>query len=297
MIRTISPVARSKWIEGVLADATLTTAARCTAVRLAMHLNLESGRLNPSMDTLADGTGQKRRAVAGHITALETQGWIRRISTQGRHSNSYELIIKPVPAMHDGAQLTVHDGAPFDRSNRARRCTVTVHGSVFEPCTAMHTEQGKRKNREKNRESYDRDDDLFVAPADEQIATKPTAKKTATGRSEFEERFAEFWSAYPRKVAKPDAKKAFAQAVTSGKATAEQIIAGAMRYAAAKTGADPRYIKHPCGWLRDERWNDQPAEHQPIASLQPPRPRHSNGTSTAVDAILGSVGRRRTPDE
>lgn len=66
--------------------------------------------------------------------------------------------------------------------------------------------------------------------------------------------FAEFWAAYPRKEAKLDALKAYAQARKH--ATADAILAGVRAY----TRTMPRerqYQKLPAGWLRAGRWMDE----------------------------------------
>jgi hypothetical protein len=65
--------------------------------------------------------------------------------------------------------------------------------------------------------------------------------------------FEEFWKVYPRKVGKGEARKAWAGALK--RATAEEIIAGAKRYAATKP--DPEYTKHPGPWLNADRWLDE----------------------------------------
>ena len=70
------------------------------------------------------------------------------------------------------------------------------------------------------------------------------------------DRFEEFWKVYPKKIGKPAAKKNFARAVKSG-ADPQDIIDGARRYAGSKAVADG-FVKHPQGWLTDERWLDDP---------------------------------------
>lgn len=68
--------------------------------------------------------------------------------------------------------------------------------------------------------------------------------------------FVRFWTAYPRKVGKPAAFRAWQAAVKRG-ADPEVLIAAAERY-----HDDPSrkqdYTKHPGPWLNDERYNDQP---------------------------------------
>ena len=74
--------------------------------------------------------------------------------------------------------------------------------------------------------------------------------------------FDRFWSAYPKQVGKSAAKRAFKKALE--KAPAEEIIAGAVRYAsdpvrlAQSRGPEgDRFTKSPANWLDDERWTDK----------------------------------------
>jgi hypothetical protein len=69
--------------------------------------------------------------------------------------------------------------------------------------------------------------------------------------------FDEFWEAYPRKVAKGSARRAWGAAAR--KAGAARLVEAAAAYA-----ADPhrvaRYTKHPASWLNGECWDDPPCE-------------------------------------
>ena len=72
------------------------------------------------------------------------------------------------------------------------------------------------------------------------------------------DRFAEFWTAYPRKVAKPEALKAWIK-IKPDDDTFAAIMAG---LAAAKTSRDwtkddGQFIPHPTTWLNQRRWEDQ----------------------------------------
>lgn len=68
--------------------------------------------------------------------------------------------------------------------------------------------------------------------------------------------FEEFYQAWPRKVARQEAEKAWDQTVEVRPALAE-IVAAATRYAAEVRGRDPEKILHPATWLRAHRWNDE----------------------------------------
>jgi hypothetical protein len=79
--------------------------------------------------------------------------------------------------------------------------------------------------------------------------------------------FEDFWQAYPRKVGKGAARKAWDAAVGRKRVDPRVIITGARRYAAdpnLPTEAEKSFIPHPSTWLNAERWGDEPL---------PPRPR------------------------
>jgi hypothetical protein len=86
------------------------------------------------------------------------------------------------------------------------------------------------------------------------LVAAPSAKGGGDG-------FDEFWSLYPRKVAKGRARAAFAKAVAAG-VPAEEIIAGLRRGLPAMRerieAGEVRYVKHPGTWLAAECWLDVP---------------------------------------
>lgn len=67
-------------------------------------------------------------------------------------------------------------------------------------------------------------------------------------------RFDEFWSVYPRRIAKATAMKAWTAAMKRAKA--EDIISAAGRYAATVVDSEERFIAHPSTWLNGDRWAD-----------------------------------------
>jgi hypothetical protein len=73
------------------------------------------------------------------------------------------------------------------------------------------------------------------------------------------DRFDEFWKAFPKKAGKPAAIKAWQKAVR--KADPGKII-GAARVYAGTEAVQKGFIKFPQGWLNEERFNDP--------DLQPP---------------------------
>ena len=85
---------------------------------------------------------------------------------------------------------------------------------------------------------------------------------------EQQDRFREFYEAYPRHRGRAAAEQKWAKALSEG-ADPDELIAGAHRYATEVKGKDPHYIAHPATWLYQCRWEDEPdPEYQPT----PPSP-------------------------
>jgi hypothetical protein len=79
------------------------------------------------------------------------------------------------------------------------------------------------------------------------LSLNPTIKRS-TALSQFET----FWKAYPRKVGKGAAQKAWTAAVR--KADPDRIIEGVERY---PWPDDPAFVPHASTWLNGQRWEDE----------------------------------------
>jgi hypothetical protein len=77
--------------------------------------------------------------------------------------------------------------------------------------------------------------------------------------------FDEFWSHYPRKVGKANAKKAWARA--RKRANESAILQGCIQFANDPNLPETRYVKHPTTWLNGDCWEDDPQpEPAPVTS-------------------------------
>lgn len=68
------------------------------------------------------------------------------------------------------------------------------------------------------------------------------------------DRFDEFYAIWPKKVGKPNAKKAWVKAIKL--ADPDEVIAGARLYAQNPHLPDRQFIPHPATWLNRHGWND-----------------------------------------
>lgn len=102
-------------------------------------------------------------------------------------------------------------------------------------CTSLHDEKCKKVlegNKEGNKEGQ---------------RTRADARTNG---------FAAFWSAYPRKVGKPRAERAFENAL--GLAPMNEIMGGLENWTSAWSSerTPEKFIPHASTWLNDQRWKD-----------------------------------------
>lgn len=94
----------------------------------------------------------------------------------------------------------------------------------------------------------------------------PTSNKNVTynnisinNKEIYKENFEQWWKEYPRKIDKKKALEKFTTILADKKATLEEIIAGAKKYAlhCQEEKTEIRYIKHPTTWLNGECWQNE----------------------------------------
>ncbi len=96
---------------------------------------------------------------------------------------------------------------------------------------------------------------------------EPIRHRTINEPSIIDALFAEFWKAYPKKVGKPNALKAFRR-IKPDRGYLDAMLVAITRQSASTQWqqASGQYIPHPSTWLNDERWKDAS-----ITELQPRR--------------------------
>lgn len=92
-------------------------------------------------------------------------------------------------------------------------------------------------------------------PAETLDTDTDTEKKDKPAQAREPDRFDEFWEAYPKRVAKGGAKKAWKAAII--KTSPDVIIAAARVFSTKQIGDAAKYTPYPASWLNDERWLDE----------------------------------------
>lgn len=256
------------WLRGIAEDSRLPASAFRIAFLISQHVNRQSGTAWPSQESLAKLASVSVDSVRRAVISLVECGYLTASPGRGRgHSTEYRMAFEN-PATVQGFQPE----KPASVQGIVRENPATVQGfDDLKPCkipdkTLQKEGTNYYKNHQKERDIY--------PPLS---STRPKAPA-----SEPDQDFDRFWSQYPRKVARPAAEKAWRSA--RKKASAAEIIAGVLRYAAERDGQDPTYTKHPSTWLNGECWADEPTP--PRAG---PHPQQSLGRTydPAIAAVLG----------
>jgi hypothetical protein len=139
--------------------------------------------------------------------------------------------------------------------------------------------------------------------------SKPIAQKP--GERELPG-FALFWEAYPRRIGKPRAIRAWLSKVRDD-ALWPEVLAGLEKWKLCEQWQEPRFIPHPATFLNDERWKDEVRrnagtknDQRIVRTLEaakrvmgigcavgePPRPALSSGNIGAGDTDLLRIPRK-----
>lgn len=102
-------------------------------------------------------------------------------------------------------------------------------------------------------------------PKHETLNTKPKAKNSNAASPQRTRDFEQFWAAYPRKVGKKAAEKAF----NGVDIPVETLVSAIKRQECSDqwTRDNGKYIPNPATWLNQGRWEDELAEKQVSCSF------------------------------
>lgn len=212
-------------------------AAKLVLLMLADRTNHDTGNCFPRQKTLAQDCEMRVETLKTHLKNLEDRG-----------------LITIVPRYADGVQL-------------ANSYTLNLWGGGGENHPGGGGEKRPPVNQEVNQEY--KSISWSTAPAElspEAMVTRPHTKKTAVTRKEQETLFTSFWEAYPRKVGKDAAMRAFAKRKVD--AALLETMLKAVRVQSVEW-EDPKYIPHPATWLNAGRWQDEGATQTRPAMLIP----------------------------
>jgi hypothetical protein len=229
------------------------------------YMSVETQIAYPGQETLGADLNVSARTIRTLLDILEPLG-LAIIPGHGPHRSS-TYCLDPDRAMREstppqkrkpasGYKRKPASGYKPNTGNLVhdnRKLDVTNTGSQLPPNLTKRT-----KKNEPREESDSPASDPLGGNGD--FKTQPSTPRDGSKKRKEETgaAFAEFWRAYPRRVARDAAARAFERAIERG-ADPAALIAGAQRYAAERAGQDPKYTKHPATWLNAGCWADEPA--------------------------------------
>lgn len=251
------------------------------------YMNRESRTAHPAQETLAADLNASVRTIQRLLNELRPLGLTIRAAHGPNQASSYG--IEPEKA----TPVSPIQGRKGDIRRHEKATSGDRKGD-----THVAPTNKKNQRREPRREESDSRplDDVGLKQGDSRAS-----KKSKFQICNLDEAFAEFWAAYPRRVAKEAARKAFSAAVAGGTG-ASTIVDGARRYAIERNGEPPRYTKHPATWLRGGCWTDEPVgapvidEAGQLVAYEQPQQQQSSGRGFAtiaeeLNAELAALGK------
>ncbi len=231
-----------RWLDQVGADHSLTPLCFRLAYAILTFVNRATGDAWPSQPQLAGICNATDRAIRDALTRLRDAGHLTITGKGGRGKTSrFKPVMMDAERRNDAstlspskAEMGFQDREPKPGSNRpeTRKKSTAKRGSQLPTIPFIET----------NEETIERKSLMVVN------------KSELSQPSDFET----WYRQYPRKVGKLNAEKSYLSLIKKKKATPEELLAGAMRYAAERATEDPRFTKHPATWLNGGCWADEP---------------------------------------
>ena len=222
---------------------------------LADHAD-ERGVAWPAVETIAARTGASERTVQNALKAL-TKAKLIRVDRSFRHARRTPTYFLQIGTGSEHTLCTEGGVQDVRGAGAAPRRSCTPPPQELHPHPAGAAPKSPSKHHGSgvvDSTRVDRPSDLFGR----QAPGGTTKRRSRYDRPEHPD-FAEWWSAYPKKVSRRDAVVAYAEAIERGASPGELLI-GVRNFTFP---SDSTYVPHPATWLNKERWKDAPLSPRP----------------------------------
>ena len=262
------------------------TTARHVLQALAEHAKPDGTNSHPSVLRVQYRTGYDRTTVQRALRRLESGALIVRDGTvDGRTRWKLAMELRRPATDWDDLEREENEfrAAAAERKRRSRSKGVTHSESVTvtdgkgvtvtdaESVTADVTHSTPSRHALNASPSRTQRRPNHQQPSDNQLlkdSSSPAAQADEPSEQPHLEAFGAFWSNYPKKKAREEAKKAWIAAIKRG-ADPKRIVDASQAYARERFGQDPKYTKYPATWLNKGCYDDEP-DPQPAPGERPP---------------------------
>ena len=266
------------------------TTARHVLQALAEHASPTGTDAHPSVLRIQYRTGYDRATVQRALRRLERVNLIFKDGTkEGR--TRYRLAMELYRPATDWSDLEREEddfrAAAAERKRRSRSkgvthaesvtvtdsegVTVTHAESVTDECHALKVRSSRTERSPNHQQPSDKqlleDSSPAAASNEQQAAVAPVQTKSASEKTDHHlKAFGAFWSNYPKKRDREEAKKAWIAAIERG-VEPKHMVDAAQAYARERFGQEPKYTKLPANWLNKGCYDDEP-DPQPGLQLR-----------------------------
>ena len=228
----------------------MTSTMKLVLITLANYAD-EDGKTYPRQNTIAEKALLSRQCVNKNLAKLEELGFIKMIQRKhaagGLRSSLYLLAVPVTERINDDDQ----DG-DWELSTRATRA-------------ANDNDKGRHPERQPLSSSTTRvvnQDDtlnrvLEPSPEPPKEPERKPGKKRGPAADWPEDAFDQFWSIYPRKDGKKNARASFNRISEAGNVEFNALMEGLRLYT---NKDDFRDWCWPATWLNGDRWEDRPKQ-------------------------------------
>ncbi|WP_200196065.1 helix-turn-helix domain-containing protein [Halorhodospira abdelmalekii] len=220
---------------------TLESTEKLVLLALADAVHSHGGNAScwPSVTRLMGLTGLARRTVFKALASLEARALLQRDPGHPGRSTVYRLQIDSHPAAGN------RSGASRKASPPPRRYEPPAQSPDFIPADQHGGDQTMQ---------HQPSPEPAAASADNARPKRPSYALS----DEQQMRFERFWAIYPRRIAKAEARKAWAQIDPDESLTGRICIAVEAALLCDQWRRERgRFIPHPATWLRREGWEDE----------------------------------------
>ena len=251
------------WLRQVAADGGLSPSAARVAIALTKYFNRkQDGWAWMAQATLAHDLGMPVRTVGYILSGLIRRGHLVTKRRGKMETSLYHLALKnsecdrqPI-ATHDQQPIADHDRQPI--ATHSGVIGKTKQSDRQKPVKVIGNPLPRNPLNEPLEEHIESESDSLPGLDLDEEEGRLGQQKTAPDSTDAD--FEIFWTQYPRRDDKQDALKAYRGVLKQKMATPEQLLSGAMRYAAERSGQDSKYTKLAATWLRKGSWANEPAK-------------------------------------
>ena len=229
------------WIRWVMENATGSSADRFVAWVVAAHADNATGEAFPSVARIAELTHLGRRSVIRSLRHLEAARLLG-VARGGHGPGDFSRYFLGEKGCHQATLFEAAKGATesgkgaTDDTLRVSPGALELSEELSEELTRVRGEPVVTNNK---------------VPAKQDRRPAVAASVEPPG-------FRDFWSTYPRRIARVEAVKSYRRAVERDGPHA--IVAGLAAWSAhwRAEGTDERFIPHATTWLNQSRYLDSP---------------------------------------